>query len=97
MFNLLIDEFSDLRPFKFLWAMCSKVKKLFNLWHPYCWLEAFAINYIMEQVKPSYYVSFIKLKEIVNDVVPIHDVASKNKDAIDSQYFIFLNLKNINI
>jgi hypothetical protein len=77
--------------------MCSKVKKLFNLWHPYCWLEAFAINYIMEQVKPSYYVSFIKLKEIVNDVVPIHDVASKNKDAIDSQYFIFLNLKNINI
>jgi hypothetical protein len=59
--------------------------------------KAFAINCIMEQVKPSYYVFFIKLKEIVNDVVPIHDVASKNKDAIDSQYFIFLNLKNINI
>jgi len=28
---------------------------------------------------------FTKLKEIVNDVVPIHDVAAKNKDAIDSQ------------
>jgi hypothetical protein len=24
------------------------------------------------------------LKEIVNDVIPIHDVAAKNKDAIDS-------------
>jgi len=28
---------------------------------------------------------FIKLKEIVNDVEPIHDVVANNKDAIDSQ------------
>jgi hypothetical protein len=25
------------------------------------------------------------LKEIINDVVPIHDVAAKNKDAINNQ------------
>jgi hypothetical protein len=28
---------------------------------------------------------FTKLKEIINDVVPIHDVAAKNKDAINNQ------------